>query len=58
VSLDAGFAEMASLFGPPPKVIWLRCGNQPTTVVETLLRARAATVSEFEHDLAACLEIS
>ena len=30
VSQDADFADMATLFGPPPKVIWLRCGNQPT----------------------------
>jgi predicted nuclease of predicted toxin-antitoxin system len=30
VSLDADFAEMAALLSPPPKVIWLRCGNQPT----------------------------
>jgi predicted nuclease of predicted toxin-antitoxin system len=30
VMLDADFAEIAGLFGPPPKVIWLRCGNQPT----------------------------
>jgi predicted nuclease of predicted toxin-antitoxin system len=34
VSLDADFAELAALRGPPPKVIWLRCGNQPTAAVE------------------------
>jgi predicted nuclease of predicted toxin-antitoxin system len=34
VSLDADFAEMAAVLGPPPKVIWLRCGNQPTSTVE------------------------
>jgi uncharacterized protein (DUF433 family)/predicted nuclease of predicted toxin-antitoxin system len=31
VSLDSDFAEMAALLGSPPKVIWLRCGNQPTS---------------------------
>ncbi|MBY0562824.1 MAG: DUF5615 family PIN-like protein [Hyphomonadaceae bacterium] len=30
VTLDADFAEIATLRGAPPKVIWLRCGNQPT----------------------------
>jgi predicted nuclease of predicted toxin-antitoxin system len=30
VSQDADFAELAGLLGPPPKVVWLRCGNQPT----------------------------
>ena len=57
VSLDADFADMAALMGPPPKVVWLRCGNQPTAVVETLLRARAEIIAAFEHDAAACLEI-
>jgi len=26
-SLDSDFAEMVALLGPPPKVIWLRCGK-------------------------------
>jgi predicted nuclease of predicted toxin-antitoxin system len=40
VSQDADFAEMATLFGPPPKVIWLRCGNQPPTRLKTAARSR------------------
>jgi len=58
VSLDADFAEMASLMGPRPKVLWLRCGNQPTAVIEHLLRIRANAIVEFERDEdAACLEV-
>ena len=58
VSLDADFAELAQLRGPPPKVIWLRCGNQPTNFVVDLLRRRAAAVEAFNADVeAACLEI-
>jgi len=38
VSLDAEFADMAALYGAPPKVIWLRCGNQPAAIIERLLR--------------------
>jgi predicted nuclease of predicted toxin-antitoxin system len=57
VSLDADFAEMASLLGPQPKVIWLRCGNQPTTVIEKLLRAHAEMIVAFGDDPSACLEI-
>jgi predicted nuclease of predicted toxin-antitoxin system len=57
VTLDADFAEMATLFGPPPKVIWLRCGNQPTVAVEALMRDHAETIGSFEHNPAACLEI-
>lgn len=58
VSQDSDFADMATLFGPPPKVIWLRCGNQPTAVIEKLLRDHAVAIAAFEPDnTAACLEI-
>jgi predicted nuclease of predicted toxin-antitoxin system len=30
---------LAGLRGSPPIVIWLRCGNQPTSVVEAKLRS-------------------
>lgn len=57
VSLDADFAEMATLFGPTPKLIWLRCGNQTTAIIEALLRNHAGAIATFEHDDAVCLEI-
>jgi predicted nuclease of predicted toxin-antitoxin system len=58
VSQDADFADMATLFGPPPKVIWLRCGNQPTSAIEQRLRDHAKAISAFEQDQAAvCWEI-
>jgi predicted nuclease of predicted toxin-antitoxin system len=57
VSFDADVAEMAALLGPPPKVIWLRCGNQPSAVIERLLLQRHEVIAAFEHDPAACLEI-
>ena len=44
VSLDVDFADRATLLGPPPKVIWLRCGNQPTERIEKLLRDHAETM--------------
>lgn len=58
VSLDADFAELAHLRGPPPRVIWLRCGNQRTTMIADLLRRHAAAITAFEQDAGfACLEI-
>jgi predicted nuclease of predicted toxin-antitoxin system len=57
VSLDADFADLATLLGPPPKVIWLRCGNQPTAIIDHLIRQHAALIAAFEADFAACLEI-
>jgi predicted nuclease of predicted toxin-antitoxin system len=57
VSLDSDFAEMAAVFGSPPKVIWLRSGNQPTEVTADLLRTHFAIIRSFETDDVACIEI-
>jgi predicted nuclease of predicted toxin-antitoxin system len=58
VSQDADFAEMATLLGSPPKVIWLRVGNQSTEVISTLLRHHAKLILAFGEDTGvACLEI-
>jgi predicted nuclease of predicted toxin-antitoxin system len=58
VTQDADFAEMATLYGSPPKVIWLRCGNQTIYDLEMLLRNHAAELVAFAHDdTADCLEI-
>lgn len=58
VTLNSDFADMATLRGAPPKVIWLRCGNCPTAFVERLLRNQAALIAEFaDSNDAACLEL-
>jgi predicted nuclease of predicted toxin-antitoxin system len=57
VSLDADFADRAALLGPPPKVIWLRRGNQPTDIIEKILRDHSEVIPTFANDAAACLEI-
>ena len=58
VTQDSDFADMAALLGAPPKVLWLRCGNQPTTTIERLLREHFQTIEAFASDeTAACLEI-
>jgi predicted nuclease of predicted toxin-antitoxin system len=57
VSQDVDFAELAVLLRPPPRVIWLRSGNQPTAMTATLLRRHADIISAFDADDAACLEI-
>lgn len=58
VTQDADFADMAALYGPPPKVIWLRCGNQPTAFIAHLLRSQADALRKFEqNEAAACWEI-
>jgi predicted nuclease of predicted toxin-antitoxin system len=58
VSQDVDFADMATLYGPPPKVIWLRCGNQPTNEIEQRLRDHVEAIAAFEQDVTtACWEI-
>lgn len=50
VSKDSDFADMAALYGSPPKVIWLRCGNEPTDVIERKFREHADSLIAFEKD--------
>jgi predicted nuclease of predicted toxin-antitoxin system len=58
VTQDSDFADLAALLGPPPKVIWLRCGNLPTQAIEQLIRNHAQTIEAFGVDNEAdCLEI-
>jgi len=58
VTQDSEFFELSTLRGHPPKVIWLRCGNQRTAFIEKLLRDHDSQIVAFEKDAAAgCLEI-
>jgi predicted nuclease of predicted toxin-antitoxin system len=58
VSKDSEMFDLSGLRGHPPKLIWLRCGNQRTDVIEKLLRDHHAQIATFEKDsTAACLEI-
>ena len=50
VTQDADFAERSRLYGSPPKVIWLRCGNAPTDRVESLLRSGVGAIQELLSD--------
>ncbi len=34
---DADFAEMVARLGPPPRVLWLRCGNTSNAALRLLL---------------------
>lgn len=50
VTADADFYELATTLGPPPKVIWLRGCDYPTSVAERLIRSQAIRVAEFLRD--------
>jgi len=58
VTQDADFAERSRLYGSPPKVIWLRCGNVPTSQVEQILRLGSEVIQSLEVSANIdCLEI-
>lgn len=58
VTQDVDFADRSYLYGSPPKVIWLRCGNTPTSKVEAILRSAAKVIQELiDSDVLDCLEL-
>ena len=58
VTLDADFADIAALRGVPPKIIWLRCGNQRVATIENILRTHSAQINVFLQDSElACMEL-
>jgi len=48
---DADFAEMAAVLGSPPKVIWLRAGNQSTPAISTTTQHVSKSTSCFYGSL-------
>jgi len=59
VSKDEDFHRLSVLFGPPPKVIWLRRGNCSTEDIIRLLRDRRSDIEAFvQHEEAAFLALS
>lgn len=50
VSKDTDFHQRSFLFGPPPKVIWVRLGNCSTRDVADLLRKYVNDIERFHHD--------
>ena len=50
VSKDAGFHQRSLLYGPPPKVIWIRLGNCSTEMTVALLRTHKESIEQFVLD--------
>lgn len=47
---DGDFHRMSVFLGPPPKVVWLRTGNGPTTEIARVLRAYSDAICAFVED--------
>jgi predicted nuclease of predicted toxin-antitoxin system len=50
VTKDADYSEMHSLFGAPPKIVWIRRGNCSTTAIETILRNHVEDILKLTQD--------
>jgi predicted nuclease of predicted toxin-antitoxin system len=58
VTLDADYYDLSLLRGHPPKLLWLRCGNQRTNYIEQLIRSHLDRIRAFEADgTVGCLEL-
>jgi predicted nuclease of predicted toxin-antitoxin system len=50
VSKDTDFSQRGFLFGPPPKVVWIRLGNCSTKEIEDVLHSYATEIRQFGLD--------
>jgi predicted nuclease of predicted toxin-antitoxin system len=58
VTKDSDFHEFSLLYGNPPKVIWLKCGNKPKWfILGLLLNNQEKIEAFFEDEETSCLEI-
>ena len=46
-SKDSDFHQRSLLYGHPPKFIYLRIGNSPTSKIVKILRDNFGTISQF-----------
>ena len=58
VTFDSDFVDLSIVKGFPPKIIWLKTGNQTTTSIADILQANALSISQFvESEEVGVLEI-
>jgi predicted nuclease of predicted toxin-antitoxin system len=61
VTFDADFSDLASFYGHPPKVIWLRTGNTTTDEIVSILIGRKKLIHDFiegvDYSEISCLEL-
>jgi predicted nuclease of predicted toxin-antitoxin system len=50
VTADADFFELSTMFGPPPKVVWLRRWGYSTRDAVAILRGQMVRILEFCAD--------
>jgi predicted nuclease of predicted toxin-antitoxin system len=61
VTYDSDFSNLVSILGHPPKVIWIKSGNNSTDFLVRLLMNHIEIIKEFiiskEYESIGCLEL-
>ena len=58
VTQDSDFNDLNSLYGFPPKVIWIRAGNLKTHTIVNILQHNSKEIQKFlDDDNHGCIEI-
>ncbi|MEO8104248.1 MAG: DUF5615 family PIN-like protein [Betaproteobacteria bacterium] len=58
VTRDSDFHEFNTLYGSPPRIIWLKTGNQSkASTLHTLLDRKAGIYSAFAQEGKSCIEV-
>lgn len=57
VTKDSDFHEFSLIYGSPPKVIWMKCGNEPRRYVLDLLLSNQERIIDFFDNKSDCLQI-
>lgn len=58
VTRDSDYLDLSALHGQPPKIVWLRTGNQSkAAVIHLLLKSKGAIEKALEQEGKACIEI-
>jgi predicted nuclease of predicted toxin-antitoxin system len=55
---DKDFVLLLEQFGPPPRIIWLACGNTSNSVLKTLLSVTLAEAVRVLEDGESIVEVS
>lgn len=50
VSKDSDFRQRSFVYGPPPKVVWVRLGNRRTDEIAGAIRSNVERIQAFESD--------
>jgi predicted nuclease of predicted toxin-antitoxin system len=59
VTRDSDYLDLSALLGQPPKVIWLRTGNQSkAAVINLLLKSKDAIEKTLQHEGKACIVVA